>query len=253
VENGEDNGETLKEGMRELGAHPETGERITVRRGPYGLYVQQGEQEAGRKAKPRRTSLPRGIDGQLITLEQGLALLSLPRVVGVHPETREEIEAGIGRFGAYVRMNGMYASLDQDDDVLSVGINRAVDVLARKLASVRRLGAHPADREPVVVRKGRFGPYAQHGKMIANLPRDVSMDEITLDQAVKLLAEKGKELKPRRARRPARGRAPTVPPAPTPARKPVAKAAAKKKPARRPAPKKRAAAKTRKSARKSAR
>ena len=89
-------------------------------------------------------------------------------------------------------MGGVFASLDRDDDVLVVGLNRAVDVLAKKLASVRTLGPHPSDREPVLIRKGRFGPYAQHGSKVANLPRDVSMDDMTLAEAVALLAERGK-------------------------------------------------------------
>lgn len=202
IETGDDQGETLKEGMRVLGQHPDTGEEITVRRGPYGLYVQQGEngeEKGNKKTKPRRTSLPRGMDGEQITLEQALGLLSLPRVIGIHPETQEPIEAGIGRFGPYVRMGAIYGSLDRDDDVLSIGINRAVDLIARKMASVRNLGPHPADKEPVSVRKGRFGPYVQHGKTVANLPRGVMMDDITLDEAVKLLSEKGKQLRPRGA------------------------------------------------------
>jgi DNA topoisomerase-1 len=202
IENGEDQGETLKEGMRVLGHCPETGEEITVRRGPYGLYVQQGEngEDKGKKApKPKRTSLPRGMDGDQITLEQAIGLLALPRVIGVHPETGENIEAGIGRFGPYVRMGAIYGSLDRDDDVLSIGLNRAVDLIARKMASVRTIGAHPADKELIAVRKGRFGPYVQHGKTVANLPRGVMMDEITLEQAVALLAEKGKQLRPRGA------------------------------------------------------
>jgi DNA topoisomerase-1 len=119
----------------------------------------------------------------------------LPRIVGIHPEMKEPIEAGIGRFGPYVKMASVFASLDKDDDVLSVGLNRAVDVLAKKLASVRAMGAHPKDNEPVTVRKGRFGPYVQHGQTVANLPRDMSMDDITLAEAVALLAEKGKTLK----------------------------------------------------------
>ena len=234
VENGEEGGETLKEGMRELGRHPDTGEGVTVRRGPYGIYVQQGEQEQGSKTRPRRTSLPRGVDGDTVTLEQALGLLSLPRLVGEHPETHEKIEAGIGRFGPYVKMGGVFASLDRDDDVLAVGLNRAVDVLARKLASVRALGPHPADQQPVLVRKGRFGPYAQHGNRVANLPRDVLMDDLTLAQAVALLAEKGKMLKPRGGARRG-GRAAAKPAAPkVEAPKPAArKAAAKKKPAKR--------------------
>ena len=195
VENGADDAETLKEGMRVLGQHPDTGEEITVRRGPYGLYVQQGEAQG--KEKPKRMSLPRGVEGESITLEQALALLSLPRVIGPHPETKEPIEAGIGRFGPYVRMGGVFGSLDPDDDVLSVGLNRAVDVLAKKLASVRPLGPHPADREPVIVRKGRFGPYVQHGQTVANIPRDKAMEDVTLVEAVALLAEKGKTLKPK--------------------------------------------------------
>ncbi len=197
IESGEENGDTLKEGMRVLGQHPETGEEISVRRGPYGVYAQLGEQVDGSKTKPKRTSLPKGLDGDSVTLEQALALLSLPRIVGIHPEAKEPIEAGLGRFGPYVKMGGVFASLDRDDDVLVVGLNRAVDLLAKKLASVRALGPHPADREPVLVRKGRFGPYAQHGNRIANLPRDVMMDDITLAQAVALLAEKGKPMKPR--------------------------------------------------------
>ena len=190
-------GETLKEGMRVLGRHPGTGEDVTVRRGPYGLYVQQGEAKPDEKIKPRRTSLPRGLEGETITLEQALGLLGLPRMVGAHPETKEAIEAGIGRFGPYVRMGTVFGSLDKDDDVLVVGLNRAVDLLAKKLAGVRSLGPHPGDGEPVMVKKGRFGPYAQHGQKVANLPRDVMMDDITLPQAVALLVEKGKVLAPR--------------------------------------------------------
>ena len=209
IDSGEDSGETLKEGMRVLGAHPDTGEEVTVRRGPYGLYVQLGEPGEDKKVKPRRTSLPRGVDGEQITLAQAMGLLSLPRLVGVHPETHEEIQAGIGRFGPYVRMGAVYGSLERDDDVLTIGMNRAVDLLAKKLASVRTIGPHPHDKELVSVRKGRFGPYVQHGKTVANLARGVSMDDMTLDEAVALLKEKGKTLRPRGAgaRRGGRGAA----------------------------------------------
>jgi DNA topoisomerase-1 len=238
VETGEGEDQTLKDGMRTLGEHPETGEPITVRRGPYGLYVQQGENGEDKKHKPKRTSLPRGMDGEQITLEQALGLLSLPREIGIHPETAEKIEAGIGRFGPYVRMGAVFGSLDRDDDVLAVGINRAVDLLAKKLASVRTLGPHPADKEVMTVRKGRFGPYVQHGKTVANLPRGVAMEEITLEQAVTLLAEKGKQLRPRGAAG-KRGRAPAkkAAAAAEPAAAPVQKAAAKAKPAKRRAAK----------------
>ena len=231
IDGGEDAGETLKEGMRELGYHPETGEAVTVRRGPYGLYVQQGEANPeDKKSKPRRTSLPKGVEGDQLTLGQALGLLSLPRLVGIHPDRQEPLEAGIGRFGPFIRMGSIYASLDKDDDVLSVGLNRAVDVMAKKLDSVRSLGPHPADKEPVMVRKGRFGPYAQHGLRVANLPRDVAMDDLTLDDAVALLAEKGKALKAKPGRKKAvAAKAPK--PAPTDrakAARPAAKRAAPK-------------------------
>ena len=197
MDNGEEGGDTLKEGMRSLGHDPQTGEEITVRRGPYGLYVQQGENGEDKKVKPRRTSLPKGVEGDTITLEQAIGLLSLPREIGLHPETKEKIQAGIGRFGPYVRMGAVYGSLDRDDDVLAIGLNRAVDLLAKKLASVRNVGEHPKDKQPITVRKGRFGPYVQHDKTVANLPRGVAMEDITLEEAVALLAEKGKQLKPK--------------------------------------------------------
>ncbi|OUJ01601.1 DNA topoisomerase I [Acetobacter orientalis] len=195
AEDGE-GGESLKDGMRVLGQHPDTGEDITVRHGPWGLYVQQGEPAPeDKKAKPKRASLPKGLDGDKITLEQAVGLLSLPRLIGPHPETGEPITAGLGRFGPYVKMGAVYGSLDKDDDVLTIGLNRAVDALAKKLASIRTVGNHPKDGEPVMVRKGRFGPYVQHGQIVATLPRGTDMDVVTLDEALTLLAEKGKPLK----------------------------------------------------------
>ena len=238
IDAGEEGGETLKEGMRALGHHPDTSEEITVRRGPYGLYVQQGEATEDKKARPKRTSLPRGLDGENLTLDQALGLLSLPREIGLHPETREKIEAGIGRFGPYVKMGPVFGSLDKDDDILALGLNRAVDLLAKKLASVRTIGPHPGDQDLVTVRKGRFGPYVQHGKTVANLPRGVTMEDISLDDAVALLATKGKALKPRgggrkggRSAGKAAAGADTAKPAERTAASPK-KAAAKKAPAK---------------------
>jgi DNA topoisomerase-1 len=241
INGGEEGEETLKEGMRVLGRSPETGEEITVRRGPYGLYVQQGEpppsETKGKKAeKPKRMSLPRGIDGETILLEQAIGLLGLPRLIGLHPEAKEPMEAGVGRFGPYIRMGSVYASLDRDDDVLSVGANRAVDLLAKKLASVRALGSHPKDGEAVMVKKGRFGPYLQHGKMVANLPRGVAMEDITLEESVTLLAEKGKELKPKPGARGAKStKAKAKPAAKTAPRSASPSTTARKAPARKPA------------------
>jgi DNA topoisomerase-1 len=243
IDAGEEGGETLKEGMRALGHHPDTGEEVTVRRGPYGLYVQLGENTDDKKVRPKRTSLARGMDGESLTLDQAMGLLALPREIGLHPETKEKIEAGIGRFGPYVKMGAVFGSLDKDDDVLALGLNRAVDLLAKKLASVRTIGPHPGDKDLVSVRKGRFGPYVQHGKTVANLPRGMAMDDITLDEAVVLLAEKGKALKPRGAagrkgKAPAKAAAAEKAPGKVPVRKAPAKTAAAK-----PATAKKAAAK----------
>ena len=231
---GGDAADTLKEGMRELGHHPDTGEDITVRRGPYGVYVQQGAPDpADKKAKPRRTSLPRGIEGDTITLDQALGLLSLPREIGAHPVTGERMEAGIGRFGPYIRMGSIYASLDRDDDVLTVGANRAVDALQKKLESVRTVGPHPKTGESMMVKKGRFGPYIQSGLVVANVPRGVLMEDVTVEQAVALLAEKGKPLKAKPgARKPAKKATAKVVPiagakTPKPAKKAAKKPAAK--------------------------
>ncbi len=239
VEGGEGEAETLKEGMRVLG-EAANGETITVKRGPYGLYVQQGEPDPeDKKAKPRRASLPKGLDGEQITLEQALGLLSLPRLVGLHPETRQPIEAGLGRFGPYVKMGPIYGSLDRDDDVLAVGLNRAVDVLAKKLDSVRSLGPHPKDQAEVLVKKGRFGPYLQHGGVVANVPRGTEMDEVTLAAAVALLAERGKPLKARGKsavkRKAATVEAPPPPAKPKPRPRAKKKTVKKKSAARKPA------------------
>ncbi|MGD0103462.1 MAG: type I DNA topoisomerase [Rhodopila sp.] len=248
IDAGEEGGETLKEGMRSLGNHPDTGEEITVRRGPYGLYVQQGEASEDKKARPKRTSLARGMDGENLTFDQALRLLALPREIGLHPETKEKIEAGIGRFGPYVKMGAVFGSLDRDDDVLALGLNRAVDLLAKKLASVRTIGPHPRDKDLVSVRKGRFGPYVQHGKTVANLPRGVAMEDLTLDQAVALLAEKGKALKPKGAAARRKGKAPAKAAATAekaPRKAPVSPKAAAKTGAPKPATAKKTATKKR--------
>jgi DNA topoisomerase-1 len=235
-----ENASTLNEGQRELGTDPATGQKVTLRRGPYGLYVQLGEggtDEKGKPTKPRRASLTRDMDPETLDLDRALALLSLPRVVGRDPETGGEITAGIGRFGPYIRLGTAYQSLEPGDDVLALGMNRAMELLAKARAKVRPLGAHPQDGQPVEVRKGRFGPYAQHGNRVANLPRNVEMEEVTLDQAVQLLAEKGKELAPKGAKG-RRGKAPAGK-----AAKANGKAEADAAPAKLPAPGKVAARK----------
>ncbi|MBM3573312.1 MAG: DNA topoisomerase I, partial [Alphaproteobacteria bacterium] len=178
-------------GPQLLGQDPATGLDITLRRGPFGHYVQLGEAQG--ETKPKRASIPKGRAIAEIDLSVALGLLSLPRTVGPHPETGEPITAAIGRFGPYVKLGSRYKSLDPDDDVLTIGLNRAVDLLAnakgRQGPTGKSLGAHPEDGKPVLLfETGRYGPYVGHGKLYATLPRGTEPSEIGLDQAVALLA-----------------------------------------------------------------
>jgi len=196
--NGE--GDTSDElaGPKILGQAPDTGEEVSLRKGPYGLYVQLGQAEEGKK--PKRASLPKGLPPADVDLDRALALLALPREVGAHPESGEMITAGLGRYGPYVRLGNTYRSLEQGDDVLGIGLNRAVALLAeapkRRGGASRELGSHPADDKPVTQGKGRYGPYVKHGPLFATIPRDQDPAEITLEEAVVLLtAQAGKKKK----------------------------------------------------------
>ncbi len=145
------------------------------------------------KPKPKRISLPRGLDPEALNLDQAVALLALPRSLGPHPETGEEISAGLGRFGPYLKMGDTYVSLKGDDDVLAIGLNRAVDLLSRARpakAKGRALGDHPGDGKPVTLKAGRYGPYVEHGKVRATLPAGVDAETLQLESAVTLLAAK---------------------------------------------------------------
>ncbi len=179
-------------GPRELGADPASGEKVALKKGPYGDYVQLGEGENG--DKPKRASLPKGMAPADVTLEVALKLLALPREVGPHPEGGEPIVAGIGRFGPYVRHGKTYKSLTAGDDVLTVGLNRAVSLLAEPKTGrggrspLRVVGSHPADQAPINLFKGRYGPYVSHGGVNATVPSDIDPEELTLDEAIALLA-----------------------------------------------------------------
>ena len=186
-----------------LGQHPETGLDVSLRSGRFGPYVQLGEQEEGEK--PKRTGLPKGTDPASVDLERALALLALPRDLGPHPETQKKMVVGIGRFGPYVRHDGVYASIKDPEEVFTIGVNRAVTLLAEKKASggrgrsaqkpLRELGAHPDDGEPVNVMDGRYGPYIKHGKINATIPSAMDPDTISLDEAVELVAAKAAKAK----------------------------------------------------------
>jgi DNA topoisomerase-1 len=204
---GLENGEVSEAdaGPKPLGEDPASGLPVSLRKGPYGHYVQLGEngEKPDKKdkdkaaAKPKRVSLPRNLSPNDVDLPRGLALLALPREIGKHPETREAITAGIGRFGPYLKHGTTYKSLGADDDVLSIGLNRAVSLLAEAKGGGRRgaapgkaLGEHPADGKPVTLHEGRYGPYVKHGKLNATLPKSLPPDQVTLAEAVGLIEER---------------------------------------------------------------
>ena len=190
-------GEGDKPGQRLLGTDLESGLEVTVRDGRFGPYLQLGEGE-----KPKRSSLPKGLTPAAVDLETALTLLSLPRPVARHPASGEPILVGIGRYGPYVQHGKVYANLDGDDDVLTIGANRAIDLIVAKeegrggrrggapgATSGKVLGDHP-DGGPVTLRAGRFGPYVNAGKINATLSKGTDPDALTLEDALRLIAAK---------------------------------------------------------------
>ncbi len=182
-----------------LGYDPESGLAVTLRVGRFGPYLQLGE--GSKDEKPKRSSIPAGMDPNSIDLERALRLLSLPRTVGDHPETGKPITAGLGRYGPFIQHDGMYANLPAEE-LFSVGINRAVALLAEKKAGkggrfqraaptvLKELGEHPSKGGKLQVLSGRYGPYVKHGDVNATLPRGKAPEQLTVDEAVQLIAER---------------------------------------------------------------
>jgi DNA topoisomerase-1 len=192
------------EGPEKLGLHSETGEPIYILIGPYGPYVQLGDESEG-NPKPKRASLPKGVGMQDVTMEMAEGLLALPRTLGVHPETGCKIKASLGRFGPYVvhdqgKDGKDYRSLKSGDDVLTVTLERALELLAEpkkgrgrgKAAAkpLRELGEHPDDGGAIAIYDGPYGPYVKHGKVNASLPEGETVESMTIDMAVSVLKEK---------------------------------------------------------------
>ena len=193
-------GDAAETGDRVLGE--DQGDEISLRSGRFGPYVQRGEATEENK-KPPRASLPKGWAPDDMTLEKALTLLSLPREVGRHPEDGEPIEAGIGRYGPFVKHGKLYANLKEVDEVFEIGINRAVDVLAQKLATrgggraavapLKELGEHP-DGGAVNVMEGRYGPYIKWGKINATLPKETEPDRRDDGAGGSACRRKGREI-----------------------------------------------------------
>jgi DNA topoisomerase I len=223
-----------------LGKDPDTGLDVAIKTGRFGTYLQLGDTPKDKSEKPKRAGIPKGWAVEDMDLEKALQLLSLPREVGKSPEDGEPIMAGIGRFGPYVQHAKTYASLDGVDEVFTVGLNRAVTLIAEKRANPgkgrrfggdpgRSVGDHPQRGGPILVKKGRYGPYVTNSGINATIPDNIVPDEITLDQAVGLIearAEKtGAKPAPRRKgpRKDARLAKPAEPKKPAKAKKKTAK------------------------------
>ena len=205
-------GDEAAQADRVLGDDPD-GLPVSLRNGRFGWYVQRGEATA-EAPKPPRASLPKGWSPESMDLDRGLQLLALPRPIGQHPEDGELVEAGIGRYGPYVKHGLRYANLPDVDEVFTIGMNRAVEVLASKPQRGRasapplaELGEHP-DGGAIQVLSGRFGPYVKWGKINATLPRDLAPEAVTLDTALELITAKAaKGGKPGRAKAAAKPKA----------------------------------------------
>jgi DNA topoisomerase-1 len=222
-----------------LGTDPESGEEVHLKSGRFGPYVQLGEGK-----EPKRSSLPKGWEPGSLTLEKALQLLSLPREVGLHPESGLPISAGLGRYGPFILHDGKYANLPDVEEVFTVGLNRAVDLLAQKAAGGFKRGGGTAvaaiqtfehDGGPITVRAGRYGPYVNQGKVNATIPKDVKPEDVTVEQAVEWIAARAAATGTKVKKAPAKKAA---------AKKPAAKATAEKKPAAKKAPAKKKVAAT---------
>jgi DNA topoisomerase-1 len=203
--------EKKERGPRLVGRHPASDLPIYATHGRYGAYVQLGETPSDRKApKPRRAAIPKDLTEESVTLAQAVKLLSLPRTLGTHPGSGEEVVAARGRFGPYVKCGSETRSLRGDDDVYTITLERALEVLAKPRESrgrsraakkiLRELGTNGENGKVVQVLDGPYGPYVSDGTKNASLPEHLTPDEVSLDEALEVLAERGKE--PRR-----RGRA----------------------------------------------
>ena len=215
-----EDGEAQATADKALGEDPETGLTVWLKTGRFGPYVQLGEVEivekpkekikakkgekAAKPEKPKRSSIPKGFSAATMDLETALKLLSLPREVGKHPESGKMITANFGRFGPFLAHDGKYANLDGADDVFTVGLNRAVSLLAEPKKgparagqqALKTLGDHPELGGAVQLFSGRYGPYVKHGKVNATIPKGTEPEELTMEDAVKLLAARADNGKP---------------------------------------------------------
>ncbi len=212
----------------QMGVDEETGKEIYLMVGPYGPYIQLGMPVEGEKKKPKRVSIPKNIEYADVNLDIANQLLSLPRDLGKHPETDKKIVANIGRFGPYVNHDGKFKSIPKTQSVFEINQEEAVTLLAQAYtgpAPIAELGEHPSGEGRVEVFDGRYGPYVQHKKIRATLPKSLKPEDVTLEQALELLAAK-------EAKGTTKKKAPAKKKTATKKKTPAKKATAKKAPAK---------------------
>ncbi len=178
-----------------LGIDEATSKEIKLLNGRFGPYIQLGNIEG--KEKPKRATIPKDISPKEIDLEKAKLLLSLPRKIGDHPETGNEIFVNYGRYGGYLTCDNKNASLEDSSEVFDIGINRAVTLLAnakpgrlKSSSELKTLGDHPTDGKPIKVMKGKFGPYVKYKTINATIPDSFDPETIELDEAIELIDKK---------------------------------------------------------------
>ena len=183
-------------GPKEIGLYPETGESITLRRGPYGPYLQLGE--GTKEKKPKRVSLPKNFEPNEIGLNTAIQLLSLPRKLGFHPETNKTISAGIGMYGPYILHDKKYKALESTDNILDIEFDRALELLAKPTirgnATLKNFGEHPEEKKDITLHDGKYGPYVKCGKINASLVGDQTIDTISKEEAIILIVKRKNQI-----------------------------------------------------------
>ncbi|MCQ2914287.1 MAG: type I DNA topoisomerase [Alphaproteobacteria bacterium] len=196
----ETNSETSEENVpivdseaRLLGVDEKTGKEIYVKNGPYGHYVQLGNDQEKDKKSILRTSLPKNLDAKAITFEDAQKLLSLPKVLGVNPENNEEITLGIGKFGPYLKVGKAFKSVPNTENILLIDLNKALEIISNsKSVATETIGEHPRDKQPITTGSGRFGPYIKYGKLYVSIPKSILNENRlpSLQEALGLIQQK---------------------------------------------------------------
>jgi len=187
---------TYLSGPKEIGIYPETNEMITLRKGPYGFYMQVGEGTP--EKKPKRVSIPKNFEPDDIGLNTAIQLLGLPRKLGFHPETNKTVSAGIGMYGPYILHDKKYKALEKTDNILDIELERAIELIAKPTirgnATLKTYGEHPTEKKNITAHDGKYGPYVKCGKINASILGDQTIDNLHLADAIKLIDDRKQKI-----------------------------------------------------------